>query len=96
MAEKHCIHCGNEYQDSFAMELLKGYSAQAKRWFVACMVILLMWLATIGGFVWFISQYDYESYEITADGDSNANYIGEDGNIYNGGFNQGEEKKAEK
>lgn len=96
MAEKHCNHCGNENQDSFAMELLKGYSAQAKRWFIACLVILSMWLATIGGFVWFISQYDYESYEITADGDSNANYIGEDGNIYNGGFNQGEEKKAEK
>ena len=96
MSEKHCNHCGNENQDSFAMELLKGYSAQAKRWFIACLVILSMWLATIGGFVWFISQYDYESYEITADGDSNANYIGEDGNIYNGGFNQGEEKKAEK
>ena len=96
MAEKHCNHCGNENQDSFAMELLKGYSAQAKRWFIACLVILSMWLATIGGFVWFISQYDYESYEIAADGDSNANYIGEDGNIYNGGFNQGEEKKAEK
>ena len=96
MAEKHCNHCGNENQDSFAMELLKGYSAQAKRWFIACLVILSMWLATIGGFVWFISQYDYESYEITADGDSNANYIGEDGNIYKGGFNQGEEKKAEK
>lgn len=93
MAEKHCNHCGNENQDSFAMELLKGYSAQAKRWFIACMVILSMWLATIGGFVWFISQYDYESYEITADGDSNANYIGEDGNIYNGGFYQGKETK---
>lgn len=96
MAEKHCNHCGNENQDSFAMELLKGYSAQAKRWFVACIVILLMWLATIGGFVWFISQYDYESYEITADGNSNANYIGEDGNIYNGGFNQGQEEKEKK
>jgi hypothetical protein len=36
-------------------------------------------------------QYDYEGYEITADGDSNANYIGQDGNIYNGGFDQGEE-----
>ena len=95
MAEKKCNNCGTN-NDSFAMELLKGYSAQAKRWFIACMVILSMWLATIGGFVWFISQYDYESYEITADGDSNANYIGEDGNIYNGGFNQGEEKKAEK
>lgn len=95
MAEKKCNNCGND-NDSFAMELLKGYSAQAKRWFIACMVILSMWLITIGGFIYYLNQYDFESYEITADGDSNANYIGEDGNIYNGGFNQGEEKKAEK
>lgn len=94
MAEKKCNNCGTN-NDSFAMELLKGYSTQAKRWFIACMVILSMWLATIGGFVWFISQYDYESYEITADGDSNANYIGEDGNVYNGGFNQSEKEKTE-
>lgn len=85
-----CNSC-NKKSDSFAMELLRGYSLQAKRWFVACMVILAMWIATIFGFIWFISQYDYESYEITADGNSNANYIGEDGNIYNGGFYQGEE-----
>lgn len=95
MAEKKCNNCGND-NDSFAMELLKGYSAQAKRWFIACIVILSMWLITIGGFIYYLNQYDFESYEITADGDSNANYIGEDGNIYNGGFNQGEEKKAEK
>lgn len=86
MAEKHCNHCGNENQDSFAMELLKGYSAQAKRWFVACMVILLMWLATIGGFVWYLSQYDFESYEtvIEQDGEGINNYIGENGDIVNG------------
>ena len=36
-------------------------------------------------------QYDYESYEITADGDSNANYIGQDGNIYNGSISESEE-----
>lgn len=95
MAEKKCNNCGND-NDSFAMELLKGYSAQAKRWFIACIVILSMWLITIGGFIYYLNQYDFESCEITADGDSNANYIGEDGNIYNGGFNQGEEKKAEK
>lgn len=95
MAEKKCNNCGND-NDSFAMELLKGYSAQAKRWFIACIVILSMWLITIGGFIYYLNQYDFESYEITADGDSSANYIGEDGNIYNGGFNQGEEKKAEK
>lgn len=37
-------------------------------------------------------QYDYESYKITADGDSNANYIGQDGNIYNGSENFGTEE----
>lgn len=92
--EKTCNHCSNK-EDSFAMELLRGYSAQAKRWFIACMVILTMWLATIAGFIWFISQYDYESYEITAEGDSNANYIGEDGIIYNGGFYQGAETETQ-
>lgn len=91
--EHSCNHCNKN--DSFAMELLKGYSLQAKRWFIACIVILAMWLATIFGFVWFISQYDYESYEITADGDSNANYIGEDGNIYNGSIYQSAETQEE-
>lgn len=85
MAEKHCNHCGNENQDSFAMELLKGYSAQAKRWFIIAMVILSMWLATIAGFVWYLNQYDFESYETTVDAENGvANYIGNDGDIYNG------------
>ena len=60
--------------------------------FVAIVVLLILLL--VGSNIsWLYAwmQYDYESYEITADGDSNANYIGEDGNIYNGGFNQSEE-----
>lgn len=48
-----------------------------------------MWL-----YAW--EQYDYESYEITADGDSNANYIGKDGNIYNGGFDKNTQTQEEK
>lgn len=85
--EKVCNHCGeqNEQSDSFAMELLKGYSAQAKRWFIACLTILFMWLATIGLFVWYLNQYDFESVTTTVDADNGvANYIGNDGDIYNG------------
>ena len=89
MAEKHCNHCGNDNQDSFAMELLKGYSAQAKRWFIACMIILSMWLITIGGFIYYLNQYDFESYETTVDAENGvANYIGNDGDIYNGEDNR--------
>ena len=60
--------------------------------FVALIVLLVLLLVS-SNISWLYAwmQYDYESYEITADGDSNANYIGEDGNIYNGGFNQSEE-----
>lgn len=93
MAEKHCNHCGNENQDSFAMELLKGYSAQAKRWFIACLVILSMWLATIGGFVWYLYQYDFESYETVIEGTQD----GEGINIIGGGnIDYGTESKDNK
>lgn len=81
MSEKVCTHCKTDENDSFAMELLKGYSAQAKRWFIACMVILSMWLATIAGFVWYLQQYDFESYETIIEGTQD----GEGINIIGGG-----------
>lgn len=92
MEHKKCTGCRVESnsQDSFAMELLKGYSLQAKRWFIACLTILFMWLATIVLFVWYLNQYDFEDYgyqtvveQNTNDG-GDANYIGNDGDIYNG------------
>lgn len=90
MEHKKCTGCRAESnsQDSFAMELLKGYSLQAKRWFIAFLVILFMWLTTIVMFVCFINQYDFSSTseEIIVDSSDggNANYIGNDGDIYNG------------
>ena len=58
-------------------------------WAIIVSVILLF--ASNALWLWAWCQYDYESYEVTADGDSNANYIGQDGTIYNGGINQSEE-----
>lgn len=65
---------------------------QIKRMWIALIVAVALIFASNAIWLWAWTQYDYESYEITADGDSNANYIGEDGNIYNGGINQGEEE----
>ena len=62
-----------------------------KRIVVALVAAIALLFASNALWLWAWMQYDYESYEITADGDSNANYIGQDGNIYNGGINQGEE-----
>ena len=62
-----------------------------KRMVVALVATIALLFASNALFLWAWMQYDYESYEITADGDSNANYIGQDGTIYNGGINQSEE-----
>lgn len=67
-----------------------------KRQWIALILAVIMILASNAMWLYAWSQYDYESYEITADGDSNANYIGKDGNIYNGGFNQSEETETQK
>lgn len=68
---------------------------QIKRQWIALIVAIAIIFASNAIWLYAWMQYDYESYEITADGDSNANYIGQDGNIYNGGYNQSEEESAE-
>ena len=62
-----------------------------KRMVVALVAAIALLFASNALWLWAWMQYDYENYEITADGDSDANYIGQDGNIYNGGYYQGEE-----
>lgn len=56
-----------------------------RKWMIAFFVAIAMLFAsnTIWLYAWM--QYDYESYEVTADGNSNANYIGNDGDIHNYG-----------
>jgi hypothetical protein len=67
---------------------------QTKRMWIALIVAVALIFASNAIWLYAWMQYDYESYEIIADGDSNANYIGQDGNIYNGGFNQSEEESS--
>ena len=64
---------------------------QIKRLWIAVIVAVVLLFASSAIFAYAWLQYDYESYEITSDGDSNANYIGQDGNIYNGSIGEGEE-----
>lgn len=68
---------------------------QIKRLWIALIVAIAMLFTSSAIFTCALLQYDYESYEITADGDSNANYIGQDGNIYNGGIGESEETNQE-
>lgn len=69
--------------ESFALTLLREYSKTAHKWFIVSMVILCMWLATIGGFLWFLNQYNFESYTQDGSGYNNIN-TGTQGDVNNG------------
>lgn len=70
---------------TLATELLHELKATSKRWFVAFCIMVVLEVATIVGFLWYISL-PVEEIEIEND-DGNANYIGND---MNGDFNYGE------
>ena len=79
--------------ETLATEMLKEIKATSKRWFIAFIVTLCLWFATILGFVL------YEYYSLPVDDtvtveneDGNANYIGND---MNGDFNYGEDNKTD-
>lgn len=73
---------------SDAWLMIEELGKQNKRMFAALIAVIILWAATIGGFVWYLSRYDY-SYEVydvaqdAADG-GDTNYIGNDGDIING------------
>lgn len=47
-------------EKSFAMELFGDLKKQNKRMFIALITVVLLWFATIGLFVYYISNYGYE------------------------------------
>lgn len=73
-----------------AFERMQAKDERNDRWRNIIIIILIVLLAaTNGAWLYAWNQYDYSSSEtkqidIRADGDSNANYIGNDGTITNG------------
>jgi hypothetical protein len=67
----------------------------AKRLWVALLVAITLMVLSNVGWLLYISQYDFCSYELSTDGGGNANYIGQDGDIYNGESSR-QEKDFEK
>ena len=72
---------------SLATELIRELKSTSKRWFIAFIVVLSLWFATIGGFIIYLSlpveeTTTTESY-VTQDADDNDdnNYVGGDNNV---------------
>lgn len=50
-------------EENLATELLHEVKLQSKRWFTAFIIVLILWFATIGAFLWYISL-PIEEYDI--------------------------------
>lgn len=46
-------------EKSLAMELLQDMKKTNKRMFALLVIILILWFATIGSFIWYINQFDF-------------------------------------
>lgn len=59
--------------ETLATEMLHELKANGRRWFIAFLVVLALWFATIGAFLWYISlPVEEMTVEQYTDGDANA------------------------
>lgn len=68
----------DEERNTLATEILHELKLSAKRWFIAFLIMLGIEIATIGGFLWYLSLPTEESVTVEND-EGNANYVG--GNV---------------
>lgn len=75
-----------QHTDYIATEMLAEIKQSSKRWFRIAIALLVAWLLTIGGFLWYLNQYDFSgttttSYQTVKDADGLYAIIDSDGNV---------------
>ena len=87
----------NIIMSRIAFERMQAKDERNDKWRNIIIILLIVLLvATNAMWLWAWNQYDYVddySVEMEADDGSNANYIGNNGDITNGGKNQSTENK---
>ena len=71
---------------TLASEILKEVKASARRWFIAFLIMCVVELATVGGFLWYISLPVDEGVMVENE-DGNALYVGNNNDVSGGVFN---------
>lgn len=80
-----CKSCKEKENAGFYTELIVGAMERTVRRMLIIIIVLAVLLAgTNAAWLAYINQYDFESYEVSSEGGGYANYIGNDGAIYNG------------
>lgn len=73
---------------TLATEILAELKASARRWFIAFIIMIGVEIATIAGFLWYLSlPIDYETVTVENE-DGNAMYLGNENSVI-GGINNG-------
>ena len=90
----------NIIMSRIAFERMQAKDERNDKWRNIIIIILIILLAlTNGTWLYFWNQYDYvtEDYSVdmSADDESNANYIGNDGDINNGSSNNSKKNDTE-
>lgn len=67
-----------------AVEILQELKEQNRRLMRVVYALLVTVVLIVGGFLVYMYQYDFSSYDINSNDGGNANFIGNDGDIYNG------------
>lgn len=82
--------------DTLATELLKEIKATSKRWFIAFCVMVVLELATIGAFIWYITlPVEDTSYTQTVDDIDNSDIQQQIGGDVDGTSNTDSTKDTE-
>lgn len=101
LKEKEKENAPGQEEKGIAMEILGELKQQNerlggfnKRLITALIVVICLWFLTIGGFVWYLSQYDFQSYNQDGNGYNNIN-TGTQGDVNNGTEIPGTEEETE-
>lgn len=73
-----------ELNEPLATEILRELKMQNKRVMRIVYALMVTIVLVVSGFLVYMYQYDFSSYDINSSDGGNANYIGNDGDIYNG------------
>lgn len=70
-------------EQSLAKTLVDTLKMQIKRQFIILLVVIMCWISTIGIFIWYINQFEFETESTSIMETDN------DGNITTGDINNG-------
>lgn len=91
MSKKECNGCGGASTELVRLPydvFMAFYERTIKRMWVLCILLIILLVGTNAAWLIYESQFEtietIEEVIVDSDGGGNANYSGEDGNIYNG------------